>query len=82
MIAFSIKWGPEQVILKTADNFEISTDKTADKYMNITTRQDTFQYISTFMRKRLSDMKCTVMIRRSWVRILVRSNLGCVVLLS
>ena len=33
-------------------------------------------------RRRLSDMKCTVMIWRSWVRTLVGSNLGCIVLLS
>ena len=32
-------------------------------------------------RRRLSDMKCTVMIWRSWVQTPVGSNLGCVVLL-
>ena len=34
------------------------------------------------MSRRLSDMNCTVIIWRSWVRTPVGSNLGCVVLLS
>ena len=34
------------------------------------------------LSRRVSDMKCTVMIWRSWVLTAVRLNLGCVVLLS
>ena len=38
--------------------------------------------VTTGQNKNLSDMKYTVMITRSWVRTLVRSTLGCIVLLS